>query len=195
MPPGKAALLFCSSVKYFLYFPSYTILPPLFSSFLLPPTMTLKALLYPHLYIFFPFSAPLKPACNIYRRGRLRLTNWWSFVEVRDQQSWRKDNDRARNDFHYTGTLLPGLCINPWLSLCCRRTQKQHTFTSVWNLNWTRPLLYSKMMAYQPTWPSNLPTQQRPIWQVSYVWWWRMKECKHNTSLVLSYKKARVSKK
>lgn len=61
MPPGKAALLFYSSVKYFLYFPSYSSLPPHFSSFLLPPTMTLKALLYLHLYIFFPSQHQKQP--------------------------------------------------------------------------------------------------------------------------------------
>lgn len=111
---------------------------------------------------FSSFSAPEADPCNQSQLVTstevevLRLTNWWSFVEVWDQQSWRKINDRARNYFHYTGILLPGLRINPWLSLCCRRTERKRRFTLVWNLNWTCPLFYSKMMAYQRAWPSNL---------------------------------------
>lgn len=127
------------------------------------------------------------------RGGRLSLTNWWSFVEV-----WDQDKERARNDFHCTGAHLPGLCINPCLSLCYTWTQRKHDFTSVWNMIWACSLFYTKIMSNQhmavQSDGAGAPTQTTPIGRHDVcVMTKRLEEYKHNTSLGLSSKKAELS--
>lgn len=79
--------------------------------------------------------------------GRQAGGNYVNLADFWEQHTWKRGKKGERNDFHYIETLLPWLCINPWLSLSCRWKGREPDSTSVWNLNKTCSLLYSSRLS------------------------------------------------